>query len=363
MPTSDHIIGVDPHRRRFTAAVLDARGCVVAIEHFDNDIAGYVEATAWANECGPIDRWGIENAASLGRHLAEFLIDDGCDVRDVPPHKTTRRRRGRHEGKSDIIDACRIAQETQANPQLACAFKQASPAGIDPIREQMALWHNARKSLTKVRVQLLGEIDTLIHELPERLRAPITGAKTVRAKINAFAKTSPDPDTEAAAVALRLRLIAARIDMLQAVLAQDKAATAALTELVASSGSTLTEIVGIAPRAAAEILIETGDIDRFTEAGFARYSGTAPVPASSGEGPNQPIRHRLSRGGNRKLNAAIHRIAMIQLRYEPRARTLFDNAVARGHTRREAMRILKRHLASVIYRTMLRDTRHAKALT
>ncbi len=54
---------------------------------------------------------------------------------------------------------------------------------------------------------------------------------------------------------------------------------------------------------------------------------------------------------------------MIQLRYQPRARTLFDNALARGHTRREAMRILKRHLANVIYRNMLRDTRHAQGLT
>ena len=201
----------------------------------------------------------------MGRHLAEFLIDGGCDVRDVPPHRATRRRRGRHEGKSDTIDACRVAREAQANPQLACAFKQATPAAIDPVREQMALWHNARKSLTKVRVQLLGEIDMLIHELPERLRTPITGAKTMRAKINAFTKASWDPDTEMPAVGLRLRLIAARIDMLQAVLDQDKTATAALSELVASSGSTLTELVGIAPRAAAEILIETGDIDRFTE--------------------------------------------------------------------------------------------------
>lgn len=80
-------------------------------------------------------------------------------------------------------------------------------------------------------------------------------------------------------------------------------------------------------------------------------------------GTNQPVRHRLSRGGNRKLNAAIHRIAMIQLRYEPHARALYDQAQARGPTRREAMRILKRHLAGVIYRTMLRDAQRAAALT
>lgn len=227
----------------------------------------------------------------------------------------------------------------------------------------MALWHNARKSMTRVRVQLLGEVDMLIHELPERLRVPITGAKTVRAKINAFNKTDWDLAGEEAATALRLELLASRIDLLERVLDDDKTATAALTQLVAVSGTTLTELVGIAPRAAAEILVETGDIDRFSEAGFARYTGTAPIPASSGEGPNQPVRHRLSRGGNRKLNATIHRMAMIQLRYEPRARTLVDNATARGHTRREAMRILKRHLAAVLYRTMAKDVRSATPLT
>ena len=56
-------------------------------------------------------------------------------------------------------------------------------------------------------------------------------------------------------------------------------------------------------------------------------------------------------------------MAMIQLRYEPLARTLVDNAIGRGHTRREAMRILKRHLAAVLYRTMVKDARPAAALT
>jgi transposase len=156
-------------------------------------------------------------------------------------------------------------------------------------------------------------------------------------------------------VAMRLRLIAHGVAMLRDILEQDKAATAELTELLDETNSTLTELVGIAPRAAAEIIVEVGDIRRFTEAGFARFKGTAPIPASSGEGENAPIRHRLSRGGNRCLNAAIYRIAMIQLRYEPRACQIHDQARANGHTRREAMRVLKRHLSNAINQTMLRD--------
>lgn len=112
---------------------------MVATEHFDNDIAGYVEATAWVADHGSVDRWAVENAASFGRHLAEFLVDDGADVQDAPPHRTGRRGRGRHEGKSDIVDSHRIAQETQAYPQLACAFERATPSVIDADRGQMAL--------------------------------------------------------------------------------------------------------------------------------------------------------------------------------------------------------------------------------
>ena len=91
-------------------------------------------------------------------------------------------------------------------------------------------------------------------------------------------------------------------------------------------------------RPAAGIIVETGDIRRFTEAGFARFNGTAPIPASSGEGENAPVRHRLSRGGNRRLNAAIYRIAMIQLRYEPRARRIHDQARAHGQRQKRLVR-------------------------
>lgn len=59
----------------------------------------------------------------------------------------------------------------------------------------------------------------------------------------------------------------------------------------------------------------------------------------------------------------IYRVAMIQLRFEPRARQIHDQARAHGHTRREAMRVLKRNLSNAIYRTMLRDARRAAGLT
>jgi transposase len=355
-------VGVDPHRRTFTATALDQRGGELGHEHFPNTGAGHQAALVWASAWGPLERVGIEGAGGLGRPLAEFLVAHGLDVRDVPPHKTSLRQRGRHEGKSDRLDSHRIAVETQINDRLAHAFKHHHPAAPDQVRDEMTLWHNARKSLTKIRVQLIGELDALIQDLPEDLRSQLPSTTTARARINAMRKLDRH-NTSDPVVRLRLQLIEHRVDMLTDVLAQDKTAEAELAALVKQTASSLPDLVGVAARAAAEIILETGDIRRFTEAGFARFNGTAPLPATSGEGSGEPVRHRLSRGGNRRLNAALHRIAMIQLRCEPRARQLYENARQRHHTRREAMRILKRHLSNIVYRTMIQDARRQPALT
>ncbi len=159
----------------------------------------------------------------------------------------------------------------------------------------------------------------MIHGPPEHLRLEVERVRSVRAKIDAVDRLKPRPDDLTdPVVSLRLGLVSSRIAMLRDVLEQDKGATLELTKLVTESATTLCLVVGIAPRAAAELLVEIGDIGRFTEAGFARYNGTAPIPATSGEGRGQPVRHRLSKGGNRRINAALHQVAMIQLRFEPR---------------------------------------------
>lgn len=127
------------------------------------------------------------------------------------------------------------------------------------------------------------------------------------------------------------------------------------------SASTLGELCGLSTRSVAELLVEVGDPRRFTEGGFARFNGSAPLAASTAEGPGEPVRHRYNPGGNRRVNAVLHRMAVTQLRCEPRAKAIYENARGRGHTKREARRILKRHLSDVIYRRMMRDLKTAAA--
>jgi transposase len=217
------------------------------------------------------------------------------------------------------------------------------------------LWHKARCSLLKSRQHLLNEAEALLCELPEELRAELPDTKDVRARLLALVARDRLRRWDAP-TALRLRLLDDHAAALAELDAREKEAVAELRRLTARAGSTLVELCGIAARSEAELLVEVGDPRRFAgEGGFARFNGTAPLPASSAEGEGEPTRHRLNRGGNRRVNAVLHRMAVTKLRCDERAQRIYDDARRRGHTKKEAMRILKRHLSNVVYRRMMRD--------
>jgi transposase len=351
-----NVVGIDPHKRTLTAVVVDARGGIVAGEHFRVSGDGHRALVAWARRFGVVARWGIENATGLGRHTAIFLERRDQDVRDVCPNRTARADRARQRGKSDTLDAERIAREVLAHPLLPRPFKRALDglAGPDSQQELLALHNRARRSLITSRQHLLNEAEILLSELPLELRAQLPDTKAVRPRLAALARQCPD-DGDDAATALRLRLLADYQRRISALVGDERAVCRELATLVAANGSTLDRLCGLSTRSVAELLAETGDARRFTTPGFARFNGSAPIPASSAEGPGQPVRHRYNPGGNRRVNAILHRMAVTQLRCEPRAQALYQRARERGHTNKEARRILKRHLSDVIHRTMLRD--------
>lgn len=356
--TPDHagnVVGIDPHKQTLTATVVDARGGIVASEHFRVSGGGHRALEAWARQFGPIARWGVENAAGWGRHTAIFLIGRGCDVRDVCANRTPRQDRARQRGKSDMLDSERIAREVLAHPLLPKAFKRAGQdQGPDELHQLLVLWHNRRRSILTSRQHLVNEAENLLCELPLELREQLPNSKAVRRRLAALQHRNRrrryDPPTR-----LRLQLLDGYHAQITALDCEEKHVIAALQELVRQSGSTLGQLCGLSTRSVAELLVETGDPRRFTEGGFRRFNATAPLPASSAEGPGEPVRHRYNPGGNRRINAVLHRMAVTQLRCEPRAQKIYADARARGHTKKEARRILKRHLSDVIYRRMIRD--------
>jgi len=125
-----------------------------------------------------------------------------------------------------------------------------------------------------------------------------------------------------------------------------------ISELVQDMAPALLAIRGVGALVAGKIIGETAGVARFkSKDAFARHNGTAPLPVWS----SNRERHRLSRTGNRQLNAAIHRVAVTQMCWHQPARDYIARRKERGNGQREALRALKRRLSDVIYHALKAD--------
>jgi transposase len=125
-----------------------------------------------------------------------------------------------------------------------------------------------------------------------------------------------------------------------------------LAELVAAYRPALLWLPGCGVLCAAKAIGETGGAQRFsTAAKFARITGSAPLNASSGN----THRHRYDPGGNRQLNAVLHRIAITQLRCHPPAITYYQRKLTEGKSHKEALRCLKRQIANSLWKLLQPD--------
>jgi transposase len=138
----------------------------------------------------------------------------------------------------------------------------------------------------------------------------------------------------------------------RAITARTAQLDAEIGALVAVLAPALLAVQGCGVLSAAKILGETAGVDRFrSKDAYARHNGTAPLPVWS----SNHVRHRLSRIGNRQLNAALHRIAVTQAHYHPAAWDYLDCRRAAGNSTREALRCLKRRLSDVVYQALQKD--------
>jgi transposase len=285
----------------------------------------------------------VEDVRHTATGLVRELLAAGEEVVFVPARMMAAARAGgRERGKSDPIDALACARAAQREdtglPAVRLSAQVLDLRRLADYRDDLV----AERTRAACRLQwITHDLDPALDPAPRTLTRTRKAARTLRAGLTAL------PPSAGRRVALAL-------------LASVTELTARITDLEGDLETMVTGLCpqllatcGIGPVAAARILGETGDIRRFrSPAAYARHNGTAPVPASSGA---RDV-HRLSRGGNRHLNAALHRAALVQSRWHPGARILLDRrAQTVRETRKAALRVLKRHLSDVIYRNLRTD--------
>jgi len=336
------LIGVDPHKASVAVAAVDETlGELVERASFPQDRAGLRALERWAKRF-PERRWAVENAGGLGRHLAGRLAASGESVVDVPPKLSARVRvlSTGNARKNDELDALAIALSASRNGRLAAVDSEAAS-------EALRLLSERREDLVAERTRALNRLHGLLRDL---LPGGVTGTLSADRAARILRGIRPKGG---ASVRLRRRLAS---EILRDVRTLDRKIAdlnGRIEAEVEASGTTLTGIFGIGPILAARIIGTVGNIARFpSKSHFASYSGTAPVEVSSGEA----VRHRLSLAGNRKLNYALHMVAVCQARSDARGGIYYGKKIAEGKSRKEALRCLKRRVSDAVFRSLLADS-------
>lgn len=352
-------IGADTHLNTIHLAAINNTGKLLGDKEFRTTAAGYKAALTWAASWGTVLVAGVEGTSSYGAGLTAAFAAAGIEVCEVTrPERAARR----NQGKSDPLDAYSAARAALARDRVAVPK--------DPRTGALKALHSTYKSAVKARVAATVQITAMLVTAPVALRERY---RHLSAKALVKALTAADPGVEsdpvAAAVLTSMILLADRVGFLAI---QEHDLSTRIDAEVTTMNPAMRAAYGVGPITAAQLLITAGaNPDRIgSSEAFAALCGAAPVPASSGK----IARHRLSRGGDRGANNALHRIALVRMATDQRTRDYAAQQTSKGRSKKEILRLLKRAIAREMFRLLtrvcafddyadLRPTRQAKNIT
>jgi transposase len=341
--TNEHlkvIAGIDTHADTHHVAVITSTGNHLADQEFLAVGSGYRRIIEFITGFGPVIAAGVEGTGSYGAELARILAKEGIQVLEVMrPNRQGRRLKG----KSDPLDAYQAAESALAGRGTA------TPKARDGAVEALRVLRAEKSTAMRARVAVMTQVKSILVSAPESLRAKYRGRGSA-AMMAALEKTRPagsmsDPSN---ATAIVLKRLAVRYRQLHQELAL---IDAELDAIITIHAPLLRDLQAVGTDVASQLLVTVGDNpERIgTEAQFAALVGVAPIPASSGK----TTRHRLSRGGDRQANKAIHHVALVRMMSDTRTKTYVARRRAEGKNTKEIMRCLKRYIAREIYGQLL----------
>ena len=339
----DHVIGIDPDKETFSAAVVEAltRGDLGG-ERFSTRQGGYYSVIEWADTHTCPDRraWAVEGSGTYGKGLAAVLRDAGewvieFSFPDGPAAPTG--------AKTDHLDALRAAREVLGRTTWA------EPRNKDGHAAALSAVVGLRELLVCQRTQLINHLKALLLRAPIELRDELRDLSNTQliATCSRFRPSTHDVLDEKANTKLVLRAAAKQINTLTI---EIKALYHRLDEQTMLKAPQLRAEHGVGPVTAAVIVAAWSHKGRIrSEAAFAALAGTNPIPIDSGRNQNQ---HRLNRSGDRQLNRALYTIALARSRNHQPTKQFIARKHAEGRTTRHARRCIKRTLARRFYRLL-----------
>lgn len=386
-------IGIDPHRETLEAVGIRFPEEILLNGTFDNTPAGHRELLAKAKELASKHDlklvFGLEESGNYGYKLARYLVEQGCQVKEVNPRMTNRQRDFYGQDKTDRLDALSAAA-------IVLRAYERLP-DVTPIQEAT----EATRELSRYREQLVKEQTANLNRLHSLLANQYPAYKTFFSQVNgatalAFWATYPtpghlsgviideladflyqksnhrlgreasrnkaqhilgschwenvsEPDLLTKAQAQIIKDLAQRLLQLRESI---QTVESRLKETISATGQQLETFHGLGTVLAGIFIGETLSTARFDhdKDKFASYSGTAPATRGSGKHTRQVA----NRWCNRRLKDAFNQLALSAARFEPLSEEYYQGLLEQGMDSSEAKKRLMRRLSDIIF-AMMRD--------
>ena len=394
VPENALSVGIDPHRDTLEVVAIRFPEVMLIDDVFENTPAGQRALLQRAREVASAQNlrltFGVEDSGNYGYNLARYLVEQGCEVKEVNPLKTDRQRDFYGEDKTDHLDAL-------ATAAVVLRAYESLP-DVKPVREAV----QATRELSRYHEQLVKEQTAAINRLHNLLAKQYPGYKSFFNPITgvtalAFWRTYPTPDHledvsvdelaeffyekshhrinhEASQKKAQLilesceQVLSSNQGLLikaQAQMIQDLAGRLAelqqsieyieaqLQVVVSATGQQLETFNGLGIVLAGRLVADTVTTERFDNDPnrYASYNGTAPAVKGSG----QHYRHVENKRCNRRLKNALHQMAINAARHEPLSKEYYNHLVEeKGMERNHAIKRLMRRLSDIVF-AMMRD--------
>jgi transposase len=331
------VLGADTHKRSHTIVAVSATtGELLGEQTVQSGAKGSAALLRWARGLDAERLWALEDCRHVSGSLERFLIERGERVLRVPSKlMAASRREARGRGKSDSIDALSVARAA-----LREGLDTLPAAHLDGPELDLRLLVDHRERLVRARVALNNTLQWHLHDLWPELRLPGSSLFHGNWGPRIARRLARAEQT------MRVRIARDELRRIGELTQTVNTLEAEIADLVAQIAPHLLSEPGFGPLTAAKLVGEIAGAGRFaTDAKLARAAGVAPVPVSSGN----TNRHRLDRGGNRQINATLHRIAVTRARCHPETQDYIARKRAEGKSTKEAIRCLKRHLTRRVW--------------
>ena len=346
-----YVVGVDTHARHHVYSVLvSSTGELLGSQKSPTTEAGLKRAMRWVvhrTRSHVEALWVIEGTSSYGAVLTGMVLASDFSVAEAP-RVDSQHRAG--VGKTDELDSARIARAALGLP----VDKLRRPRLGKGIRQAIRILVASGELLAGERTRKVNALTALVRGNPLGIDARSSLSRTQIEQIASWRMRGEDIELRVART--EAKRLAHQILELDCELGANERDLAGLVQI--SEAAPLLQETGFGAVSAAKCLAAWSHYGRIrTEAEFASLAGVNPIPASSGN----TVRHRLNRGGDRKLNSALHMVAIVKMTHDEETRKYVARRREEGKTDREIRRCLKRYIARRVYRTL--NAQHELSIT